>query len=66
MKKTSQFLAYGGLAAALLIAGIVTVRADEQTRLNVSNDRTHEPYAQSTWAVAKHWQGAAVNWVIID
>lgn len=65
MKKTSQFLAYGGLAAALFIAGIVTVRADEQKLLNVSYDPTQEPFAQPTGAVAKHRQGGAVNWVLI-
>lgn len=56
MKKTSQFLAYGGLAAALFIAGIVTVRADEQKLLNVSYDPTRELYDQYNAAFAKHWQ----------
>lgn len=66
MKKTSQFLAYGGLAAALFIAGIVTVRADEQKLLNVSYDPTRELYDQYNAAFAKHWQETTGNTVIID
>ena len=66
MKKTSQFLAYGGLAAALFIAGIVTVRADEQELLNVSYDPTRELYDQYNAAFAKHWQETTGNTVIID
>jgi sulfate/thiosulfate transport system substrate-binding protein len=66
MKKTARLLAYGGLAAALLVAGIVTVRADEQKLLNVSYDPTRELYVQFNEAFAKKWQADTGNTVVIE
>ena len=47
MKKTARLatrlIAYGGLAAALALAGVVTARAQD-TLLNVSYDPTRELY----------------------
>ena len=65
MKKTSQFLAYGGLAAALLIAGAVTVRAAEQTLNNVSYDPTRELYREYGEYFSKFWQDSTGNSVTV-
>jgi sulfate/thiosulfate transport system substrate-binding protein len=58
MKKTAlatRLLAYGGLAAALVLAGVVTVRAQD-TLLNVSYDPTRELYEEFNAAFAAKWQ----------
>jgi sulfate transport system substrate-binding protein len=58
MKKTAlatRLLAYGGLAAALILAGVVTVRAQD-TLLNVSYDPTRELYEEFNAAFAAKWQ----------
>ena len=66
MKRTAKLLAYGGLLASLLVAGIVTVRAEDQTLLNVSYDPTRELYAQFNEAFARHWQETTGNTVTIE
>ena len=66
MKNAARLLAYGGLALALTVAGIVTVRAEEQTLLNVSYDPTRELYVAFNEAFAKHWQETTGNTVIIE
>ena len=55
MKRTAQFLAVAGFAAAIGMAGVVTARADDQKLLNVSYDPTRELYQQYDDAFAKHW-----------
>ena len=59
MKKTARLatrlLAYGGLAAALALAGVVTARAQD-TLLNVSYDPTRELYEEFNAAFAAKWQ----------
>jgi sulfate/thiosulfate-binding protein len=66
MKRTAKLLAYGALLASLLVAGVVTVRAEDQTLLNVSYDPTRELYAQFNEAFAKHWQETTGNTVTIE
>lgn len=59
MKKTARLatrlLAYGGLAAAIALAGVVTVKAQD-TLLNVSYDPTRELYEEFNAAFAAKWQ----------
>ncbi|AKR57278.1 Sulfate and thiosulfate binding protein CysP [Devosia sp. H5989] len=66
MKTTARILAYGGLAAALIIGFAVTARADDQTLLNVSYDPTRELYQQFNDAFAAHWKETTGNSVTID
>jgi sulfate/thiosulfate-binding protein len=66
MKRTAKLLAYGGLVASLLVAGIVTVRAADQNLLNVSYDPTRELYAAFNEAFAKHWHETTGNTVTIE
>src|SRR6218665_881914 len=66
MKRTAKLLAYGGLVASLLMAGIVTVRAADQTLLNVSYDPTRELYAQFNEAFTKHWLETTGNNLTIE
>jgi sulfate/thiosulfate-binding protein len=65
MKRLSRILAYGGLAAALIIAGAATVRAQD-TLLNVSYDPTRELYEQFNGAFAAHWQATTGRTVTIE
>jgi sulfate/thiosulfate-binding protein len=66
MKRTAKLLAYGGLVASLLVAGVVTVRADEQRLLNVSYDPTRELYVQFNEAFAKKWQADTGNTLLVE
>jgi sulfate transport system substrate-binding protein len=66
MKSTARILALGGLVAALGIAGVVTVRAADQTLLNVSYDPTRELYEDYNAAFAAHWKAETGNNVTID
>ena len=65
MKRTAKLLAYGAFAVAVSLLGAVTVRADNQTILNVSYDPTRELYEQYDEVFAKHWadlnKGATVT-----
>lgn len=56
MKRTAKLLALGGLIAAFGLATIVTVRAADQTLLNVSYDPTRELYDEVNEAFARHWR----------
>ena len=66
MKSAARLLAVGGLVAALGIAGVVTVRAADQTLLNVSYDPTRELYSQFNEAFARHWKDTTGNNVTIE
>lgn len=66
MRTIGRILAYGGLAASLLMAGAVTAHGAEQKLLNVSYDPTRELYAQFNQAFARHWAETTGNTVIID
>lgn len=55
MKNSARFLALGGLAAALVFAGAVTVRAQD-TLTNASYDPTRELYQEFNAAFAAKWQ----------
>jgi len=66
MKSAARILALGGLVAALGIAGAVTVRAADQTLLNVSYDPTRELYAQFNEAFARHWKETTGNNVTLE
>ena len=66
MKRTAQFLAFGGLAAALIFTGAVTARAQDQTLLNVSYDPTRELYEQFNEAFARHWKETTGGNVTIE
>jgi len=64
MNNASRFLALSGLAAALVFAGAVTVRAQD-TLTNVSYDPTRELYREYNDAFAKHWQAETGKTVTI-
>jgi sulfate transport system substrate-binding protein len=66
MKSAARILAVGGLIAALGIAGVVTVRAADQTLLNVSYDPTRELYAQFNEAFAAKWKADTGSNVTIE
>lgn len=66
MKRTARILALGGLAVALAFTGAVTVRAQDQTLLNVSYDPTRELYAQFNEAFARHWKDTTGGNVTIE
>jgi sulfate transport system substrate-binding protein len=66
MKSAARLLAFGGLVAAFGLAGIVTVRAADQTLLNVSYDPTRELYSQFNDAFARHWQDTTGNTLTIE
>jgi sulfate/thiosulfate-binding protein len=66
MKNSARFLALSGLAAALVFAGAVNVRAQDQTLLNVSYDPTRELYAEFNAAFATHWNATTGGNVIIE
>jgi sulfate/thiosulfate transport system substrate-binding protein len=66
MKTTARILAYGALIAAIGLTGVVTVRAADQTLLNVSYDPTRELYEQYNVAFAKHWNATTGNNVTIE
>ncbi|MDP3074261.1 sulfate ABC transporter substrate-binding protein [Bradyrhizobium sp.] len=66
MKSAARLLAFGGLVAAFGIAGIVTVRAADQTLLNVSYDPTRELYSQFNDAFARHWKDTTGNTLTIE
>jgi sulfate/thiosulfate-binding protein len=66
MKKAATLLAYVGLAAALMLGTAVTVRAADQTLLNVSYDPTRELYQQYNEVFAKHWLETTGNNVTIE
>ncbi|MEQ1899292.1 MAG: sulfate ABC transporter substrate-binding protein [Devosia sp.] len=66
MKTRVKFLAYGALVAAIGLAGVVTVRAADQTLLNVSYDPTRELYEAYNVAFAKHWNETTGSNVTIE
>ena len=66
MKTTARILAYGALIAAIGLTGVVTVRAADQTLLNVSYDPTRELYEAYNVAFAKHWNETTGNTVTIE
>ena len=66
MKRTAKILALGGLVASLALASAVTVRAADQTLLNVSYDPTRELYEDYNAAFAAHWKETTGNTVVID
>ncbi len=66
MKTTAKILAYCALVAALGLGGVVTVRAADQTLLNVSYDPTRELYEDYNAAFAAHWKETTGGSVVID
>jgi sulfate/thiosulfate-binding protein len=66
MKKVATLFAYVGLAAALTLGTAVTVRAADQTLLNVSYDPTRELYQQYNEVFARHWLETTGNNVTIE
>ena len=66
MKRTAKLLALGGLVASLVLAGVVTARAADQTLLNVSYDPTRELYEEFNAAFAKHWNETTGNTLTIE
>ena len=66
MNRTAKILAYGGLAAALVVGFGVTARAQDQTLLNVSYDPTRELYESFNQAFAAHWQETTGGTVTIE
>jgi sulfate/thiosulfate-binding protein len=66
MKRLTRILAYGGLVAAIGFAGALTVRAEDQTLLNVSYDPTRELYAAYNEAFAKHWLEETGNTLTVE
>ncbi len=66
MRKTAKLLAFGGLFAALALTGAVTVRAADQTLLNVSYDPTRELYDEYNAVFAAHWKETTGNTVTIE
>ena len=66
MNKTTKFLAYTGLAAALTLGFAVTGHAQERTLINVSYDPTRELYQQFNQAFVKHWQDTKGETVAIQ
>jgi len=66
MKTTARILALGGLAVALAFSGAVTVRAQDQTLLNVSYDPTRELYSQFNEAFTQHWKDTTGGNVTIE
>ena len=61
MKSTMRLLAVGGLVAALGLAGVITVRAADQSLLNVSYDPTRELYQQFDEAFAMYERVATLD-----
>jgi sulfate transport system substrate-binding protein len=55
MKRLARLFAFGGLAAALIVAGAVTVRAQDEL-VNVSYDPTRELYREYGEWFSRHWQ----------
>ena len=66
MRKTAKLLAFGGLVAALALSGAITVRAADQTLLNVSYDPTRELYEEYNAVFAAHWKETTGNTVTIE
>ena len=66
MKTTAKLLAYGGLIAAIGLAGIVTARAADLHLLNVSYDPTRELYEDYNQVFAAYWKGKTGDNVTID
>ena len=66
MKTTARVLAYGALAAALSLAGVVTARAADIRLLNVSYDPTRELYEQYNELFANYWKQKTGDTVTID
>lgn len=66
MQSAARIFALGGLIAALGIAGVVTVRAADQTLLNVSYDPTRELFDQFNEAFAAKWKADTGNTVTIE
>ncbi|MHB1108843.1 MAG: sulfate ABC transporter substrate-binding protein [Devosia sp.] len=66
MKRSAKILAVGCLAAALALAGGSSVRAAEQTLLNVSFDPTGELYKEFNEAFARHWRETTGNNLTIE
>src|SRR4051812_35147136 len=66
MKTTARLLAYGALAAAIGLAGIVTARAADLHLLNVSYDPTRELYEDYNAAFAAYWNSKTGDTVTID
>lgn len=66
MKRTAKLLAFGGLIAAFALATIVTVRAADQTLLNVSYDPTRELFDEFNEAFAAHWRAKTGNILTVE
>jgi sulfate/thiosulfate-binding protein len=66
MKRATKILAVGGLVAAVAFAGVITVRAAEQTLLNVSYDPTRGFYDEFNAAFARHWQETTGNSLTVE
>ena len=66
MKKTAKLLAYGALTASLVLGFALTVRAEDQTLLNVSYDPTRELYEEFNAAFAAALAGETGNTVTIE
>jgi len=66
MNKTAKILAFGGLFAALALAGVVTARAADQVLLNVGYDPTRELYEDFNEAFARHWQQTTGNHLTVE
>lgn len=66
MKRTAKLLAFGGLIAAFALAAVVTVRASDQTLLNVSYDPTRELYDEVNEAFAKRWHQTTGNNLTVE
>ncbi len=66
MQRLTRILAYGGLVAAIGLAGVITVRAEDQTLLNVSYDPTRELYEEYNQAFSAHWKETTGNNVTIE
>src|SRR5438128_3892816 len=66
MKTTARLVAYGALAAAIGLAGVVTARAADLHLLNVSYDPTRELYEQYNELFANYWKQKTGDTVTID
>lgn len=56
MQTAARFLAYVGLATALLFSAVVTTMAQSRTLTNVSYDPTREFYEEYNQLFSAHWQ----------
>jgi sulfate/thiosulfate-binding protein len=66
MKSTAKVLAFGALLASLGLGFITTVRAQDQTIINVSYDPTRELYREFNQAFIAHWQAETGKTVAVQ